>query len=100
MSFDLPARINVAEENLLVPFLQANRTASIELRADKLRRLDVPLVQYLFMAHQHWVARGLGFSLTGLSATNEDVLHLIGLKDHFTSDPNDLAASALQEARG
>jgi anti-anti-sigma regulatory factor len=81
LEFDLPERLSVVEENAFLPFLRANPHAALTVSAARLRRMDTALVQTLLAAAADWRARGVPFTLTGLSPDRADQLRALGVTD-------------------
>jgi hypothetical protein len=75
--FTLPEKISVTSENTLVPFLRQHADVAVEVSAERLRRLDTPLVQTLLAAAADRRTRGIPFRLTGLGP--DQVARLAGL---------------------
>ncbi|MCB6176784.1 STAS domain-containing protein [Rhodobacter sp. Har01] len=79
IDFDLPERVSVAGDNALVPFLRQHPDAPLRIHANRLRRLDTPLVQTLLAAAADRRRRGIDFVLTGLSSAQADQLAALGV---------------------
>ena len=85
LEFALPDRISVVDENSLLPFLRDNPDAPLRISAARLRRLDTPLVQVLLAAAADRRARGIEFSLTGLTRDQAVQLSALGVTNAMLS---------------
>jgi len=78
-SYQLPERVDLAEEDGLHAFLLEHQSMPVRLSAAGLRRVDTLLVQYLVCVARDWTARGLDFALTDVAAPQADTLKQIGV---------------------
>lgn len=92
IEFDLPARPEAGTNDVLLALLRANPALPIRISARLRRRLDVPLLQILLAARQHWHSRGIAFDLADLSADHIADLALLGLSPGL--EPNQDGAGA------
>lgn len=81
LEFHLPERLSVVEENAFLPFLRDNLDAALTVSAARLRRMDTLLIQALLVAAADRRARGVPFSLTGLSPDRADQLRALGVTE-------------------
>lgn len=83
-SYALPEAYRPSEQNGLQAFLHNHPKSAVRVDASALRRLDTTLVEFLLIAARAWREKGLGFEVTQLSRSNEDVLLGLGLRsDHL-----------------
>ena len=85
LEFALPERVSVAGENALMPFLRDNPDAAVSVSAARLRRMDTPLVQALLAIAADRRARGVPFTLSGLSPDHAAQLAALGVTDAMIS---------------
>lgn len=79
VSYDLPAAGGPAADAALYAFLQGQRGQPVCLCAPPDFRLSSGLLQLLLVAAADWQARGLAFTIEGLSAGQSALLDLTGL---------------------